>query len=420
MLAATVDGLRIVSLYAPNGRVVGSPFYAGKLAWFERLARWVREDDATSGAPLLLGGDLNVAPTDRDVWDAAAVHGGTHVSEPERAAFRALLDLGLTDGYRAHPRRGRSLLVVGLPGRHVPQELRDADRPPAGVGAGGARGSSTPRSTATRARDRRSRPTTRRSASTSTSRAARSTRTGRAPSPASRQGRSRPVARTERLCYKRRPFSDLGYSRPMNDRSEPTRPLRIDAERNRGRIVEAAQAAFAEHGLDVPLEAVAERAGVGIATLYRRFPGRDDLIAACFEHRLAEYARAAEEALEADDAWTGLAGYVERICAMQSADRGLKDVLTRTFPDARTLEAHRRRGYDLLMRLIERAQDDGSLRRDRRPRGCGPAADGQCRRRPGHRSGGTRGLAAVRRADARRAAERRGHGRSRLHRARAR
>jgi exodeoxyribonuclease III len=107
MLAATVDGLRVVCLYAPNGRVVGSPFYAGKLAWFERLGRWVREAGAT-GAPLLLGGDLNVAPTDLDVWDAAAVHGGTHVSEPERAAFRALLDLGLTDGYRAiHDEAGR-------------------------------------------------------------------------------------------------------------------------------------------------------------------------------------------------------------------------------------------------------------------------------------------------------------------------
>ena len=85
-----------MSLYAPNGRVVGSPFYAGKLAWFERLARWVRED-ADTGGNLVLGGDLNVAPTDKDVWDAAAVHGGTHVSEPERAAFRSLLDLGLTD-----------------------------------------------------------------------------------------------------------------------------------------------------------------------------------------------------------------------------------------------------------------------------------------------------------------------------------
>ena len=60
------------------------------------------------GDALLLGGDLNVAPTDDDVWDPTAVHGGTHVSEPERAAFRALLDLGLTDGYRArHDEPGR-------------------------------------------------------------------------------------------------------------------------------------------------------------------------------------------------------------------------------------------------------------------------------------------------------------------------
>ncbi len=107
MLAATVDGLRVVSLYAPNGRIVGSPFYTGKLAWFERLARWIRETGAASGS-LVLGGDLNIAPTDQDVWDAAAVHGGTHVSEPEREAFRTLLDLGLADGYRArHDEPGR-------------------------------------------------------------------------------------------------------------------------------------------------------------------------------------------------------------------------------------------------------------------------------------------------------------------------
>jgi len=107
MVAATVDGLRVVSLYAPNGRVVGSPFYDGKLAWFGRLGRWVGE--ATSpGESVVIGGDLNVAPTDADVWDADAVHGGTHVSEPERAAFRALLDLGLVDAYRArHDEIGR-------------------------------------------------------------------------------------------------------------------------------------------------------------------------------------------------------------------------------------------------------------------------------------------------------------------------
>ena len=79
---------------------------------------------------------------------------------------------------------------------------------------------------------------------------------------------------------------------------------------------------------------VAERAGVGIATVYRRFPTRDDLIAACFEHASRSTRDAAEEALEAPDGWSGFPAYVERICAMQAADRGLKDVLTRTFPDA--------------------------------------------------------------------------------------
>ena len=107
MVAATVDGLRVVSLYAPNGRVVGSPFYTGKLAWFERLARWTAQELGRTDQ-LVLGGDLNVAPADADVWDTAAVHGGTHVSEPERAAFRALLDLGLSDVYRArHDELGR-------------------------------------------------------------------------------------------------------------------------------------------------------------------------------------------------------------------------------------------------------------------------------------------------------------------------
>ena len=107
MVAATVDGLRVVSLYAPNGRVVGSPFYTGKLAWFERLARWTAQELERT-AQLVLGGDLNVAPADADVWDTTTVHGGTHVSEPERAAFRALLDLGLSDVYRArHDEPGR-------------------------------------------------------------------------------------------------------------------------------------------------------------------------------------------------------------------------------------------------------------------------------------------------------------------------
>ncbi|CAN5865000.1 exodeoxyribonuclease III [soil metagenome] len=100
MLSVVVDGVRYVTLYAPNGRLVGSAFYAGKLTWFERLGRWLA-DARSDERPLLVGGDLNVAPEDADVWDAAAVHGGTHVSGPERAAFAGLLRGGLVDAYRA-------------------------------------------------------------------------------------------------------------------------------------------------------------------------------------------------------------------------------------------------------------------------------------------------------------------------------
>ena len=100
MLSAVVDGIRFVSLYAPNGRVVGSPFYAGKLAWYDRLLKWLREETKPAEA-LVVGGDMNVAPTDDDVWDAKAVHGGTHVYAEEREAFAELLSWGLVDGYRS-------------------------------------------------------------------------------------------------------------------------------------------------------------------------------------------------------------------------------------------------------------------------------------------------------------------------------
>ncbi len=103
MVSAVCGGVRVVSLYAPNGRIVGSPFYVGKLRWFERLARWLEETQDAS-TPLLLGGDFNVAPTDEDVWDAKLAHGGTHVSEAERAAFDRLRAWGLVDAYRLHHR----------------------------------------------------------------------------------------------------------------------------------------------------------------------------------------------------------------------------------------------------------------------------------------------------------------------------
>src|SRR5262249_38664295 len=89
MIAATCDGVRVVSVYAPNGRSVGSPFSAAKLTWFARLARWLAEA-ADPRAPIALGGDFNVAPADADVWDPKACHGGTHVSPPEREAVATL------------------------------------------------------------------------------------------------------------------------------------------------------------------------------------------------------------------------------------------------------------------------------------------------------------------------------------------
>jgi exodeoxyribonuclease III len=106
--APGADPIRVVSLYAPNGRVVGSAFYAGKLRWFERARRWL-DTKRDPGEALVIGGDLNIAPADIDVWDARAVHGGTHVSEEERAAFRSLLAWGLADAFRdRHPDvRGR-------------------------------------------------------------------------------------------------------------------------------------------------------------------------------------------------------------------------------------------------------------------------------------------------------------------------
>ncbi|HEX2625967.1 MAG TPA: exodeoxyribonuclease III [Candidatus Limnocylindrales bacterium] len=101
--APGAEPIRVVSLYAPNGRVVDSAFYEGKLRWFARARRWL-DAACDPGEALVIGGDLNVAPADIDVWNARAVHGGTHVSEKERDAFRALLDWGTHDTFRErHP-----------------------------------------------------------------------------------------------------------------------------------------------------------------------------------------------------------------------------------------------------------------------------------------------------------------------------
>ena len=140
--------------------------------------------------------------------------------------------------------------------------------------------------------------------------------------------------------------------------------LRADAQRNRERIVDAARQVFAEDGLDASLNEVARRAGVGVATLFRRFPTREDLIAATFAHPMAQYAALTETALADPDPWHGFCDYVRAVCALQVGDRGFTDVLTQTFPTAKEFEAQRAAAFRRFTELIDRAKQDGSLRED--------------------------------------------------------
>ncbi|MGD0984928.1 MAG: helix-turn-helix domain-containing protein [Acidimicrobiales bacterium] len=140
--------------------------------------------------------------------------------------------------------------------------------------------------------------------------------------------------------------------------------LRVDAERNRERILAAAQEVFAEWGLNAAMEKIARRAGVGIATLYRRFPTRANLIAASFERKMADFAAAAAYALDGPDAWTGFTWLINKVCAMQAADAGLKDILSMRFPASSSAEALRSRAMKDLEQLIGRAQRQGALRSD--------------------------------------------------------
>jgi len=99
VLAATIDGVRVVNLYVPNGQTVGSDKYAYKLRWLAAVRDWLATELAQHRRLIVLG-DFNIAPEDRDVHDPAAWEGSVHVSEGERAALRELLALGLTDSFR--------------------------------------------------------------------------------------------------------------------------------------------------------------------------------------------------------------------------------------------------------------------------------------------------------------------------------
>ena len=99
IIAATCAGVRVISVYVPNGREVGTDFYDRKLAWLDAFHDWLTAT-ASPDQDLVVLGDFNVAPEDRDVWSPKAFVGATHVSEPERAAVAKLGDWGLVDTFR--------------------------------------------------------------------------------------------------------------------------------------------------------------------------------------------------------------------------------------------------------------------------------------------------------------------------------
>jgi AcrR family transcriptional regulator len=138
----------------------------------------------------------------------------------------------------------------------------------------------------------------------------------------------------------------------------------VDAERNRAAVLDAAREVFAEQGLEAPLEEIAVRAGVGIATLYRRFPTRTQLVAAALVDKVTQYAQAAEQALAAGDPWAGFTSYVERICEMQADDRGLSDLLSMALPADEHVEQLRSRANAQVVALVERAKAAGRLRQE--------------------------------------------------------
>jgi AcrR family transcriptional regulator len=147
--------------------------------------------------------------------------------------------------------------------------------------------------------------------------------------------------------------------------STEVRPLRRDAERNRQQILLAGRAAFAERGLEVTLDEIAQRAGVGVGTIYRRYANKDDLIDELYEDIVAELAAIAEAALAHNDPWKGLTDFLERSLALQASNRALKEIMAGGSHRGRERVARAREGVaPLASEIFERAKQSGRLRPD--------------------------------------------------------
>jgi AcrR family transcriptional regulator len=141
------------------------------------------------------------------------------------------------------------------------------------------------------------------------------------------------------------------------------RGLRADARRNRQAVVEAAKKLFADQGLDAQMPDVAKAARVGVGTVYRHFPTKDDLIAALAAERFERLAEKAREDLEAEDPWQGLCDFIRYSAQLQADDRGLCDVMG-SRPEVMGAAAEAVGLDTLCEQLVKRAQRSGDLRKD--------------------------------------------------------
>ena len=142
------------------------------------------------------------------------------------------------------------------------------------------------------------------------------------------------------------------------------RPLRADAARNRARVLDAARSAFAEAGLDVGVEEIARRAGVGKGTLYRRFPTKEALVRAIFEDILDDIERIVEDADAEPDAWTAFTKYLSATARMQASNQGFYDVVAQRLGAAALTDDQRERIIDTTTRMLKRAQEARVVRDD--------------------------------------------------------
>ena len=143
-----------------------------------------------------------------------------------------------------------------------------------------------------------------------------------------------------------------------------TRKTRSDARHNRARILAVARATFASDGLDVTMREVARRSGLGVATLYRHFPTREDLVVAAFAQQVRDCVATVAAAADDPDAWRGIRTVIDEVCTRQALNRGFTAALLGAATTGGLFTTERAQNVRAVTRLVERARREGIVRPD--------------------------------------------------------